>query len=269
MASSSETGAVDATGPHALIDEQGGIITVTFNRPAKLNAISPEITDTLWRAVEALAGRSDLRAMVITGTGRYFTAGIDLKLGHRGRVDRAATGFEYRYGYRSHHRLYDEIEQVEKPVIIAANGPCLGAGTELAASCDFRFCTPDTYFGLPEIRLGVIPGSGGVSRLTRLVGTHWAKWMALAGRNVHADQAKSIALVHDIFPDGELPHRVHEFAVSLTTLAPEAVALAKLVIDLSDPQDREKTRHVERLANTDLVHRGAGRPATDYRGPAL
>jgi enoyl-CoA hydratase/carnithine racemase len=137
---------------HALIDERDGIITVTFNRPAKLNAISPDITDALWQAVNALAQRPDLRALVITGTGRFFSAGIDLKLGRRERVDRSATGIEYRYDYRAHHRLYDEIEQIEKPVLIAANGPCLGAGTELAVSCDFRFCTPETYFGLPEIR---------------------------------------------------------------------------------------------------------------------
>ena len=82
------------------------------------------------------------------------------------------------------------MENIEKPIIIAANGPCLGAGTEMAVSCDFRFCTPESHWGLPETRsMGAIPGSGGVSRLTRLVGTHWAKWMALAAQDISADDA--------------------------------------------------------------------------------
>jgi enoyl-CoA hydratase/carnithine racemase len=75
--------------------------------------------------------------------------------------------------------------------------------------------------------------------------------------------------VHDIFSADQLLERVREFAASLVALDPEAVALAKLVIDLSDPHDREKTRHVERMANTDLQHRGVGHPATDHRGPTL
>lgn len=254
---------------HALLSERNGILTVTFNRPEKLNPISPAVTATLWEAVEALGTRSDLRVLVITGSGRFFTSGIDLKLGHGGRLPGPeAAGFEWRYGYRSHHRLYDEIESIEKPVIIAANGPCLGAGTEMAVSCDFRFCTPDAHWGLPEVRIGAIPGSGGVSRLTRLVGTHWGKWIAMAGRNVDAAQAHQIGLVHEIHPPEELLDRVYDFARELMALSPETVALAKLVVDMCDPQDREKARNAERIANTDLRHRGWGALADGYSGPA-
>jgi enoyl-CoA hydratase/carnithine racemase len=112
------------------------------------------------------------------------------------------------------------MESIEKPVIVAANGPCLGAGTEMAVSCDFRFCTPETHRGLPETRSeGAIPGSGGVSRLTRLVGTHWAKWMALAARNVSADDARMMGLVHR-----SIRRRAHgagvRFAAVLTRIEP-------------------------------------------------
>ncbi|MDG2262074.1 MAG: enoyl-CoA hydratase/isomerase family protein, partial [Actinomycetota bacterium] len=218
--------------PHALISEDSGVITVTLNRPNKLGAISPEVTQILWTAVDEFGSRPDLRVMVITGTGRYFSAGLDLKLGHGGRVPGPeALGRDYRRGYRSHHLLYDELEAIEKPVILAANGPCIGSGTEMAVSCDFRFCTPDSRWGLPEIRsMGAIPGSGGISRLTRLTGTHWTKWLAMAAQEISAEEARMIGLVHAIHPADELMARVRAFADELIAIDPESLALAKLTI---------------------------------------
>jgi enoyl-CoA hydratase len=260
----------ESDAPHALISVRDQIITITFTRPEKLNPVSPEVTSVLWDGVNQLGSRPDLRAMVITGTGRYFTAGLDLKVGHGTRVPGPdALGADWRRGYRSHALLYDEMESIEKPVILAANGPCLGAGMEMAMSCDFRFCTPQSHWGLPEVRsTGSIPGSGGVSRLTRLVGTHWTKWIAWAGRNVSAEEAKAIGIVHEIYPADELMARVYEFAASLVALDPEVSSLAKLTIDLCDPQDREKVRNIERITNTELSHRRVGAPPADYEGPA-
>jgi enoyl-CoA hydratase len=256
------------TPEHARISQQGDVLVVTLSRPEKLNPISPAVTATLWEATRALADRPELRSMVITGEGRFFSAGLDLKEGHGGRLPgREALGREWRRGYRSHHLLYDELESIEKPVIIAANGSVFGGALEMAASCDFRFCTPEAEWGLPEVKLGSIPGSGGVSRLTRLVGTHWAKWIAMADQRVSAQDARMMGLVHEIVPAESLMERVLQFAGQLSSIAPETLGLAKLAIDLSDPQDREKVRHVERLANTALVHLGTGAPATGHRLP--
>jgi len=257
--------------PHAELSEHGRTLTVTLTRPEKLNPISPEVTEVLWEAVRQLADRPELRAMVITGTGRYFTAGLDVVVGHGDRVPGPdAPGSAYRRGYRSHHLLYDEMEAVEKPIIIAANGPVLGAGVEMAVSCDFRFCTPDAVWGLPEVRnLGAIPGSGGVSRLTRLVGTHWAKWMAWAGTFVSAEDARMMGLVHQVFPADRLMDEVYAFADRMAKLSPETSGLAKVAIDLCDPQDREKVRHIERLVNLELDHHLYGHPAEDYTGPVF
>ncbi len=241
----------------AQISEQDGIITVTFTRPEKLNAISVEMRNVLWEATRALAGRDDLRVLVITGMGRYFTAGVDIGrtgVGAQTDVIDERSGIAYRRNYRELHLLADEWENIEKPVILAAQGPCLGLGTELACSCDFRLCTPKAHWGLPEIRLGVIAGSGGTSRLTRLVGPHWAKWIAMAGKNVDADTARMIGLVHEIYPEDEFMDRVYEFARSLIALPMEAVGLAKLSIDLVTAQNREYARHIERLANTTLTN---------------
>jgi enoyl-CoA hydratase/carnithine racemase len=152
-----------------------------------------------------------------------------------------------------HHELHDELEKIEKPIIHAAQGPCLGLGLEMGASCDFRFCPPQTTYALPELpNLGVIAGSGGVSRLTRLVGPHWSKWIGMAGRAVDAETALRIGLVHEIYPTDQFMEHVLEFARSLLPFSAEALGLAKLTIDLCTAEDREKTRHIERIANSAL-----------------
>lgn len=247
------------TKPHARIDEADGVVTITLDCEAKRNAISPEVTRTLWTAVRSLAERDDLRCMLITAVGDYFTAGIDIKAG--AGLDRGdpqtrdlRPGWRLRRNYRNHHLLYDELEAIEKPVVLAAQGTCLGAGVEMALSCDFRFCSPHAEWRLPEIELGVIPGSGGASRLTRLVGPGWAKYMAVAGMPVGAAQAKTIGLVHDVFPAQTFAEDVRAFCRRLVHLPAEAVGLAKLAVDLAaDIGDRGAQRQVDRLANTTLL----------------
>jgi enoyl-CoA hydratase len=207
----------------ASITEDDGIITVTFQRPKKLNAINASMTAALWKATNALADRDDLRCMVITGTGAYFSAGIDLNSPTGNRPGNPETehvhpGWNFRRNYRSHHLLYDEFESIEKPIILAAQGHCLGAGLEMAASCDFRFCTPTTEFGLPEVHIGVIAGSGGTSRVTRLVGPSWGKWLAMAGRRVGSEKAHQIGLVQDVFPAETFLEEVYAFCRELITI---------------------------------------------------
>lgn len=241
-----------------LVTEDDGVLTVTLNRPEKLNAVnlavSRALDDVTWR----FGDREDLRVMIITGTGRYFCAGLDIS--DAGQDERRA--FEgdtesmvaARRKYRQrHHVLHDEMENIEKPIILAAQGPCLGLGLEMAASCDFRFCTPNAHFGLPEVaRLGVIAGSGGISRVTRLVGPHWSKWISMAGRNVDAETAVRIGLVHEIYPEDQFMDRVQAFARDLAAMPADALGVAKLTIDICTAEDREKTRHIERLGVASL-----------------
>lgn len=245
-----------SSSPHTRITQAEGVITVTFDRQDKLNAISPQMTALLWDAIRALGDRDDLRVLVITGVGRYFTAGIDL---NHPAADRRGgqlpSDVAYRRTYRRHHQLYDELEAVEKPVILAAQGGCLGAGVEMAASCDFRFAARSAFFQLPEVGLGVIAGSGGTSRLTRIVGPHWGKWMAMAAERVSADQALAIGFVHQVFPDETFPAEVDRFARKLAGLPQEAIGAAKLVVDAAADVDRTTQRNIDRLANTSLAGR--------------
>lgn len=241
-----------------LVTEDDGVLTVTLNRPEKLNAINLPMSHALDEATWRFGDREDLRVMVITGTGRYFCAGLDISdAGQQERREfegETDTAVAARRKYRQrHHVLHNEFETIEKPIILAAQGPCLGLGLEMAASCDFRFCTPSTHFGLPEVgRLGVIAGSGGISRVTRLVGPHWSKWISMAGRNVDAEMAVRIGLVHEIYPEAEFMNRVGAFARELREVPVDAMGVAKLTIDICTAEDREKTRHIERLGVASL-----------------
>ena len=239
---------------HGRIAEASGVITVVIDRQNKRNAISPQITALLWDAVRALAERDDLRAMVITGVGDYFSAGIDINA-VPGEIDgvRVQPDSAYRRRYRNHHLLYDEMETVEKPIILAAQGHCFGAGLEMAASCDFRLASASATFALPEARLGVLPGSGGTSRVTRLVGPHWGKWLALAAQPISADKAHMIGLVHDVYPAAEFEQRVDAFVQDLLSIPGDCLALSKLAVDMVADIDRTSGRHVERIANSILT----------------
>jgi len=238
---------------HATIAEDDGIITVTIDRQAKLNAISPQVTEIFWEAATSLGDRDDLRCMVITAKGPYFTAGLDMATLGGTRHGNPETehlhpGWNFRRNFRSHHLLYDEFEAIEKPIVLAAQGVCLGAGVEMAMSCDFRFCTPDAEFGVPEVFLGAIAGSGGTSRLTKMIGPTWAKYMAMAGMRVGAEQAKTIGLVHDVFPADTFMDSVYAFCRQMMTISPEVLGLAKLAVDIyTDVQDRTVQRHVDRI----------------------
>jgi enoyl-CoA hydratase/carnithine racemase len=238
----------------ATLQVTGGIVMVVFDRQDKRNAVNSAMLDVLWQGVRLLDSREDLRAMIITGEGPYFTAGIDLDgdLARRMAAPTDQFGLQFRRVYRDLHRLHDEFESIEKPIIVAVQGHCFGVGVELAASCDFRFASTDATFALPEVRIGVIAGSGGTSRLTRLIGPHWAKWLAMAGQRVEADTALRIGLVHEVVPRDQLKDRVMAFVDDLTTIPPETLGLAKLAVDMSVDVDRTNQRHIERMANTIL-----------------
>lgn len=249
---------------HARRADADGVASVTFTRDEKLNAISGAMLDVLEQAVTDLEARDDLRVLLIGAEGRYFTAGMDVTTmgGDLGRdsdgVVRGATlRRQYRVGAR--HDLFDRMEAVEKPVVLAAQGPCVGLGVEFGASCDFRLASTRATFSLPEVaNLAVIPGSGGISRLTRLIGPHWAKWLAMAGQTIDAPQALAIGLVHAVYPDDAFAAAARAFAVHLAALPPGALGLAKVAIDLSADVDRRTAREIDRLAQTTLM------TATEY-----
>jgi enoyl-CoA hydratase/carnithine racemase len=240
--------------PDLIRSERGAILELVLNRPSKYNAMNLAIADGIAAAVADFRDRRDLRVLLIRANGRYFSAGADLTDITRpdAHGSTSAERSWYRQGKGSFHPMFDEMEAIEKPIVVAHQGPCFGGAFEMSVSCDFRLGAASATYRMPEIDIGCLPGSGGTSRLTRLIGPHWARWFVLAGETATAAQALNMGLLHDVYPDDEFEERVQRFCDKLAALPPEAVAMSKLTIELTADLDRQQARNVERLANSIL-----------------
>lgn len=244
------------TEPVVLVSERDNILEVVLNRPDKYNALTTEMADLLFDAVETLAKRRDLRVMLIRAKGKYFSAGADLNGGlFPDPNETSPSGFRRHYRTRptSLHPLGDEFEAIEKPIVVAHQGPCLGGALELSLCCDFRLAAKSARYALPETTIGALPGSGGTSRLTRLVGPHWARWFIMANLPMEAERALQIGMLHDVYADEEFEQRTWDFCLHLAKQPAETLAAAKLAIELVADLDRAQARNVERLAVSSLV----------------
>jgi len=234
-----------------LVNDGDGILEVILNRPEKYNAISDDMLLRLREATELFASRRDLRVMLIRANGKYFSAGVEIN--PEISPDVGDSTLDGRRWYRMKwHAFFDELEAVEKPIVAAHQGPCLGGGLELSLSCDFRLASPAARYGLPELEIGALPGSGGISRLTRLAGPHWARWLAMAGEQIGAEQAVAIGIVHAVYDEAVFEARTRAFCTKLASRSYELLGLAKLSIELAADLDRAQARNVERISNSIL-----------------
>jgi enoyl-CoA hydratase/carnithine racemase len=243
------------TEPQILVSARDSILELVLNRPEKLNAITGDMLDLIVAETARFVMDPELRVMLIRAKGRYFSAGVDLNGIMAPPADLAGPR-EFRRWYRegpgSLHPLLDRFEVIEKPIVVAHHGPCLGGALELSLSCDFRLASTGARYGLPETALGNIPGSGGVSRLTRLVGPHWARWFIMANLQMDAAKAAAIGLVHDVYPEASFEADVWDFCLNLARQPPETIGAAKLAIELAADLDRAQARNVERLTASGL-----------------
>ncbi|MET0656978.1 MAG: enoyl-CoA hydratase/isomerase family protein [Steroidobacteraceae bacterium] len=239
----------------ALREDRDGVAIVTLNRPEKLNAVNREMQQVIFKAIEDLRERSDLRVLLIRAVGRFFTAGVDIREGAGGADDPTQqTMVELRRSYRRNLHIYlDEMEAIEKPVVMAINGPCLGLGVEISSAADFRLAAQSARFGLPEIDIGVIAGSGGTSRFTRLCGIGWSKWLSVAGEQMDAKTAMMAGFVQAVYPDDQLEEEVWKFCQRLISRPAEVQGVAKIAVDMCYDLDRTGARHLERIVNTPLI----------------
>lgn len=203
-----------------LYAEKDGLVTITLNRPESLNALSIEVLQELSGLIDRVE-QSDARAVIITGSGdKAFCAGADIKeLRNRPlqQQRREATGGQ---------QLFERIARLQIPSIAMINGYAFGGGLELAMACTFRLATANAKFGLPEIKLGLIPGYGGTQRLPRLIGEGRAMEMILTGRTVDASEALSIGLVHEVV-EADAEAAVARFAARFTCFSRPVIALAR------------------------------------------
>jgi enoyl-CoA hydratase/carnithine racemase len=210
------------------IEVDDGIATMYLDRPAKLNAMNPEMFEELGVAADYIRDDSDVKIAIVTGRGRAFSAGIDKgALTAYSDVDM----HEFRTIVRRIQRNFRAFELIEKPIIAMVNGHALGAGTELALACDMILASTEATFGLLEVNLGLVVDLGGTQRLPRYIGVHRAKELILTGKKIDAAEADRIGLLNALYEPEELESRTLELANHLMGLSPVAVGLCKISID--------------------------------------
>jgi enoyl-CoA hydratase len=205
--------------PLVISSIEGPIAILTLNRPQALNALSPALIDDLIRHLEACDANENIRVIIITGAGRAFAAGADIKaMANATPIDMLTSGMIARWA---------RIAAVRKPVIAAVNGYALGGGCELAMMCDIILASETAQFGQPEINLGIIPGAGGTQRLTRALGPYRAMEMILTGTTISAQEALAHGLVNRVCPPESLLDEARRIAQTIAAKSPLAVQLAK------------------------------------------
>lgn len=207
--------------------EGDGIAVTAIDRPEKLNALSGGVVEELEAAFERAAGEPAVRGVIVTGAGdKAFAAGADIS-----ELARLAPLEARAYSARG-QRLFRQLETLGKPTVAAINGYALGGGLELAMACTVRFAAPHARLGLPEVKLGLIPGFGGTQRLPRLVGRGRALELMLSGEPVEAAEACRIGLVNAVAPDGELMRFSREWLRKVLANAPVAASLAMQAVEV-------------------------------------
>lgn len=209
-------------------DQVPGLTWITLDRPEARNAYSDAMIDGLCEAFDRLEQDDSVRVVAITGAGRAFSAGGDLKrmAAHDGMFAGDAVGLRARY-LRGIQRIPRRIHRFDKPLIAAVNGHAIGAGLDLACMADFRVLARGARLGSTFVKVGLVPGDGGATFLTRTIGYPRALDLVLTGRLVEADEALAIGLVHTVVePDG-LVEAVQERARVLASLPPLALRMTK------------------------------------------
>lgn len=220
---------------------QGAVATIRLDRPPA-NALGRAVSLELQEAARRVAEDPEVRAVVLWGGERIFAAGADIKaMAEWGpaEVDPDVSALE---------QACRDLEAIPKPVLAAVNGYALGGGCELALACDFRIAAEDVELALPEVRLGMIPGSGGTQRLVRLIGLARAKDAVMRGRRIGAEEALALGLVTQVVPEEQLGAAVDGLIAELSELSPLALATAKRVLNLAEESPLHVGLHVEGLA---------------------
>jgi methylglutaconyl-CoA hydratase len=214
--------------------EQGGIALLTFNRPAKRNAISYELIDELLAALEELQS-GPTRVLLLTGAGNSFCSGMDLE---NLKAITGRTAAENRKDSETMARLFRSIYEFPKPTIAAVNGPAVAGGCGIATLCDFTIASTEAKFGYTEVRIGFVPAL--VSAwLVRQIGEKAARELLLTGRIISAGEALRIGLITETVEPARLLERAHELAVQLLKNSPASLAATKRLLNSYSGRDLE------------------------------
>jgi enoyl-CoA hydratase len=217
--------------------DNDGILTLTLNRPEKLNALSTEVLNGLDDIFTSAKTNPKVKAILLTGQGKAFCAGADI---NRLAECTAQTGYEFATHGQA---VFRKLETMGKPSLAAVNGFAFGGGCELAISATLRIASTNAQFGQPEIKLGVMPGYGGTQRFARLIGKGRALELCLTGRFINAETALQWGLVSEVVAQDQLLSQAKAILKTIISMAPLAVSS---IIDTID--------HGYDLSLTDALH---------------
>jgi enoyl-CoA hydratase/carnithine racemase len=244
------------------VDREGAIATVWLDRESKRNALDADTMKGLADALDKLAEDASVHVLVLRGRGPVFSSGIDHTLLMQVMQDSKRVPFLH-----VHHQLQDtfhRMTRLQKPIIAALHGVCVGMAFELALAADIRVATADCVLGLPEIAFGIVPDVGGTTRLVRAVGEARARDLVLTGRLVRARTAQGWGAVHDVVEPEALDRVVRARAEAIARHPPVAVGLAKTLCTLSANTDDATSFRLEGVVQQLLM----GQPDLATRFPA-
>ena len=204
-----------------------GVGVITLDRPDAMNALNMQLKDELGRTLEEAAERPDVRAVLLTGSGRAFSAGGDIV---QMDPNRGPTVTRARMRRLLHGTVFP-LARLEKPVIAAVNGHCHGLGLSLALACDIVYAAESAVFSMAFTRVGLVPDGAAIYHLPRIVGLSRAKELVLTGRRFGADEARELGIAAHVTPDGELIAVALEAARTLAQGATLALGLSKRLLD--------------------------------------
>ena len=217
-----------------LVTSEGPIATITIARPEKLNAFDLSMLRALAQACDAVEANRDIRAVILTGQGKAFSAGGDINAWG------AMTPNEFGHDWvRFGHRVFSRLAGLRMPVIAALNGHALGGGLELAACADIRVAESQIKIGMPETSLGMVPGWSGTQRLVRRFGAQNVRRMVLAGEVFSAVEAANLGIVDQLATAGGALAQAREIAVGIAHRGPAALEIAKLMLASAESEDSD------------------------------
>lgn len=238
------------TKPAVIVRDEGSARIITLNRPDKRNAMNFDMLALVEQYIAEIVDNDAVRTVILNGAGSAFSAGIDF-LALAG-ADMSGSG-KFRALVQRLQNITHQLARLEKPVIAVLHGYCIGMALEFALACDFRIAEAGTRINIEEVRLGLIPDVGGSTRLVRTIGLARAKELIMTGKTIDPETADKWGLVNEVAPAGEglaMALRWHE---ELGKGAPQAVGLAKLVIDHAYDLDTQSSMKLEAMAQSLLI----------------
>ena len=230
-----------------LYEKDGGVATVSLNRPEKLNAFDATMHEELYAALDDAAQDEEVRCLVLRGEGRGFSAGADLA-----EVVREADGDPDlgEYLRNTYSRLVSKMVEIDKPIVAALHGPVYGAGVGIALACDLRIAAESASFSVAFIKIGLMPDAGVTFFLPRIVGLGRAMQMSMLGDTVDAEEAHRIGLVNEVVSDEELEGETRKLAGHLAAMPTAALGRIKDALYASFETDLETALESEAQGQT-------------------